>query len=418
MSKNLPKTRYGLIVALLVLGAAVLPLLGSEHHGTVKFGGLPLPGATVIEAHERKRGDKSFSAITDLDGRYSFPDLPDGVWTIQVEMPLFSPVQQEVTVGAGAAAADWDLKLLPAQEISAIVTPAPPGCRSRRLRLRQAAPAKPARKGKDAPPAPTNTATAFQRTDLNAAPSNNEDSPSASDAAPQETTALSQRAADGLLINGSVNNGASSPFAQLQAFGNNRRGVRSLYNGNLGFSLRNSALDARSFSQTGQDTLKPGYNQMQGLASFGGPLKIPGLLNRNGPNFVVNYQWVHNRNASTQPGLMPTSAQRNGDFSSSPVPVLDPDTHLPFPGNTIPLVADQPAGSGVIELVSAAQLRRQHALQLPDPVDLRPAPGQPAGAHEQAGQEESVSRVRWGCKILAPTIPTCSGFWITAGRWA
>ena len=186
---------------------------------------------------------------------------------------------------------------------------------------------------------------------MNAAPAAaNNETPPASDAAPQEATALSQRAADGLLINGSVNNGASSPFAQLQAFGNNRRGLRSLYNGNLGFTLRNSALDARSFSQTGQDTLKPGYNQMQGLASFGGPLKIPGLINRNGPNFVVNYQWLHNRNASTQPGLMPTSAQRIGDFSSSPVPVLDPTTHLPFPGNTIPLSQISPEALALLNL--------------------------------------------------------------------
>ena len=82
-----------------------------------------------------------------------------------------------------------------------------------------------------------------------------------------EASAASQRAADGLLINGSVNNGASSPFAQLQAFGNNRRGVRSLYNGSLGFNnLDISGLDARNYSLTGQDTPKPGYNHFTGLA--------------------------------------------------------------------------------------------------------------------------------------------------------
>jgi trimeric autotransporter adhesin len=325
--KNLPKTKYALLVALLTLGAAVLPLLGSEHHGTVKYGGLPLPGATVTaKPMNAKEGDKTFGAISDLEGHYSFPDLPDGMWTIQVEMPLFATAQQEVTVGAGAAAADWDLKLLPAQEISAIVTPAPP-----RLQVAEtpatatnptAAVPKPARNGKAAP-APTNTATAFQRTDLNAAPARtNNDTPApAADTAPQDTSALSQRAADGLLINGSVNNGASSPFAQLQAFGNNRRGVRSLYNGSLGFSLDNSTLDARSFSLTGQDTPKPGFNRFTGLASFGGPLKIPGLLKRNGPNFTVNYQWLHNRNASTQTGLMPTAAQRAGDLPGFTVPL-------------------------------------------------------------------------------------------------
>jgi len=295
----------------------------------VKYGGLPLPGATVTaKPVNAKEGDKTFGAISDLEGRYSFPDLPDGMWSIQVEMPLFATAQQEVTVGAGAAAPDWELKLLPAQEISAIVTPAPP-----RLQVADtpvtgtptapaAAPPKPGRNGKAAP-APTNTATAFQRTDLNAAPARtNNDTPApAADPAPQETSALSQRAADGLLINGSVNNGASSPFAQLQAFGNNRRGVRSLYNGSLGFTLDNSSLDARTFSLTGQDTPKPGYNRITGLASFGGPVKIPGLIKRNGPNFTVNYQWLHNRNASTQTGLMPTAAQRAGDLPGVTFPL-------------------------------------------------------------------------------------------------
>jgi hypothetical protein len=339
--KNLPKTKYGVAVAVLILCSAVLPLLGSEHHGTVKFGGLPLPGATVTA----KQGDKTFGAISDLEGNYSFPDLQDGMWTIQVEMPLFSPMQQEVTVGAGAAAAAWDLKLLPADQIATIVTPAPARLQVAETPAPTAAPAKPARKGKQPPPAPTNTATAFQRTDLNAAPAQNSGAanndapaPAADNAAPQETSAASQRAADGLLINGSVNNGASSPFAQLQAFGNNRRGVRSLYNGSLGFSLDNSHLDARTFSLTGQDTLKPSYNRLTGMAAFGGPLKIPGLIKRNGPNFTVNYQWVYNRTPSLQPGtgLVPTPAQRIGDFSASPVPVLDPRTGAPFPGNAIP----------------------------------------------------------------------------------
>src|SRR4029079_16710350 len=55
-------------------------------------------------------------------------------------------------------------------------------------------------------------------------------------------------AADGLLINGSVNNGAASPFAQSAAFGNTRRGGRSVYNGTVGAILGNSAWDARPYS--------------------------------------------------------------------------------------------------------------------------------------------------------------------------
>src|SRR5204863_6155519 len=141
---------------------AVFPLLGSEHHGTVKFGGLPLPGAAVTA----KQGDKSVSAITNLDGVYTFDNLADGAWTIQVEMPLFARTQQELTVGAGAAPADFDLKLLPPDQIAAMVTAAP------RLQVAESPSAPPpvARNGKAAPPAPTNTKAAFQRTDLAAAP--------------------------------------------------------------------------------------------------------------------------------------------------------------------------------------------------------------------------------------------------------
>ncbi|MBZ5632251.1 MAG: carboxypeptidase-like regulatory domain-containing protein [Acidobacteriia bacterium] len=362
MSKNLLKTKSALFIALLVLGAAVLPLLGSEHHGTVKFGGLPLPGATVTA----KQGDKSFGAITDLEGRYSFADLPDGSWTIQVEMPLFAPLQQDVTVAASAAAAEWDLKLLPAEQINAMVTPASPRLQVAETPTPSAAPPKPPRNGKAAP-APTNTTTAFQRTDLNAAPAanNNSPAPAADSGVPQDASALSQRAADGLLINGSVNNGASSPFAQLQAFGNNRRGVRSLYNGNLGFSLRNSSLDARTFSLTGQDTPKPGYNQMQGLASFGGPVKIPGLIKRNGPNFNVNYQWTHNRNASTTPGLMPTPAMRTGDFSGTPFIVRDPNTGVAFPGNVIPVERISPEARALLNLYPLPNFVGRYNYQIP-----------------------------------------------------
>lgn len=321
---------------MLALLPAVFPLLGSEHHGTVKFGGLPLPGATVTA----KQGDKSVNAITNPDGVYSFDNLADGAWTIQVEMPLFAGTQQEVTVGAGTAPADFDLKLLPPDQIAAMVTPAP---RLQVAATPAATPQPASRKGKAAPPAPTNTKTAFQRTDLAAAPSGNNDTPAPANdtGVPQDASALSQRAADGLLINGSVNNGASSPFAQLQAFGNNRRGVRSLYNGSLGFSLDNSSLDARSYSLTGQDTLKPAYSRIQGMANFGGPLKIPYLLKRNGPNFTVNYQWVHNRNASTQlgTGLVPTLAQRNGEVTGGT-----------FPGNVIPASQISPQALALLAL--------------------------------------------------------------------
>ena len=122
--------------------------------------------------------------------------------------------------------------------------------------------------------APAKAATAFQRTDLNGAAN----APAApAEPAPEVTNELSSRAADGLLVNGSAQNGASSPFAQNPAFGNNRRGGPRLYNYGLVLNESNSALNASQFSLSGAHTPKPPANQFTGSFNFGGPIKIPHL---------------------------------------------------------------------------------------------------------------------------------------------
>ena len=107
-----------LLRSLVAVGLVVFNLLASEQHGEVTFGGLPVPGATVTAA----QGDKTFTAVTDAEGAYTFPDLADGVWTIQVEMLGFSTVKGDITVGQNtgkAAPAMWELKMLPLDQIHA-----------------------------------------------------------------------------------------------------------------------------------------------------------------------------------------------------------------------------------------------------------------------------------------------------------
>ena len=70
----------------------------SEYHGQVTFGGLPVPGAVVTAT----QGDKKVVAIADPMGLYSFPNLADGTWTIEVQMTGFAPAKQEVTVAPAA----------------------------------------------------------------------------------------------------------------------------------------------------------------------------------------------------------------------------------------------------------------------------------------------------------------------------
>ena len=266
-------------------------LLVSGHRGQVTFNGVPVPGATVTVA----QADKTFTSITDQEGLYSFPQLAEGSFTIQVEMLGFSTIKQEVNVETSV----FELKMLPVEEIHAEVA---------------------------------HGGIIEQRTEVNAAPANASQAPKRDEIpAPPQSSAfanlsqedLNQRAADGLLINGTVNNGAASPFAQLAAFGNNRR-TRSLYTGSAGIILDNSALDARSYSLTGQNTPKPSFNHFTGAFNVGGPVKIPHLTLNNAPTFYFGYQRVRNRNANTVPGRMPTAAERSGELFSIPQDRISP----------------------------------------------------------------------------------------------
>ena len=166
---------------------------------------------------------------------------------------------------------------------------------------------------------------------------------------------LNQRAADGFLINGTVNNGAASPFAQLARIGNNLRG-RPLYNGGASVIVDNSALDARPYSLTGQDTPRQSYNRLTGSFNIGGPLRIPGLVRNNAPTFFFGYQRLQNRNATTGTGRMPTALERSGDFSQTlnplgqPVQIIDPLTGSPFAGNLIPQNRISPQARALLNL--------------------------------------------------------------------
>lgn len=253
----------------------IAALLTADHRGVVLFGGLPVPGASIVAQREGAKAQ----AITDAEGRYQLRDLSDGDWTIRVEMQMFQPAQ--ATIRPGASEQTWNLELATPPAIKPATT------RFQKTEVSVKAPTKPARKAEPDP---------------------------------QAIAELQQRSADGLLINGSVNNGIASSFAQMPAFGNNRRGQRTLYNGNLGLLLNRAAFDARPFSITGQDTPKPAYGRLEGFFNFGGPLVIPGWIKRNGPQFSINYQWVRATRATTQSGLVPTADERSGILAGVRVP--------------------------------------------------------------------------------------------------
>ncbi|HXQ98209.1 MAG TPA: carboxypeptidase-like regulatory domain-containing protein, partial [Candidatus Limnocylindrales bacterium] len=74
-----------LLCALVCLTAWIVAA-APEYQGQVTFGGMPLPGATVTVT----QGEKKFVAIVDQQGVFSFPDLAEGTWTIQIQMTGFT----------------------------------------------------------------------------------------------------------------------------------------------------------------------------------------------------------------------------------------------------------------------------------------------------------------------------------------
>ena len=155
--------------------------------------------------------------------------------------------------------------------------------------------------------------------------------------APPQPNDDAERAADGLLINGSESNAATSQYSMSPAIGNHRPGTKALYNGSLYALASNSIFDAKPYSLTGLVLPKDNYNRITLAATIGGPIRIPPLL-YHGPNFFLGYQWTRNGSASTGQGLMPTEAERDGNLNGltnaqgQPVAIYDPTTGLPFTG--------------------------------------------------------------------------------------
>jgi hypothetical protein len=298
MSRRFAKNSLSCI--LVILCAAGMAA-ASEYHGQVTFGGLPVPGVTITAT----QGEKKAGTVTDQGGLYDFPDLADGAWKIDIEMQCFSTIHADVTVAPNMAAAKWELSLLPLDQLMA------------RTKLTQAPPSLPPTLVQPAPARRTEGASA------------------AAAEIPKPQDEQSQQAADGFLVNGSVNNAATSQYSLDQAFGNRRPNSKSLYTGGFTAILNNSALDARPYSLSGIESPKSAYDRITGMVSLGGPIRIPHVLPR-GPNFFAGYQWKRDHTAAIQTGLVPTGDERGGNLSSLPVTIDDPSTGLAFNGNIIP----------------------------------------------------------------------------------
>jgi hypothetical protein len=117
------------------------------------------------------------------------------------------------------------------------------------------------------------------------------------------------------------------------------------FHGDVYSYFRNEALNANSFFNNRNKVIRPRYRYVTAGGSIGGPLYIPGKFNtgKNRVFFFLNDQYLYNGNpGSLQQFTMPTALERAGDFSQSLtvggalIPVYQPGTKNPYPGNVVP----------------------------------------------------------------------------------
>jgi hypothetical protein len=126
--------------------------------------------------------------------------------------------------------------------------------------------------------------------------------------------------------------------------------------------LRNQFFDSvgffpSHFGPTG-NPIPPVDQQNNYGFTLGGPVVLPKVYNgKNRTFFHFSADWFKQNQAQTAIGTVPTVAMKNGDFSGfvdstgKQIPIYDPTTGLPFPGNIIPQSRFSPLAKSILPLI-------------------------------------------------------------------
>jgi hypothetical protein len=138
-----------------------------------------------------------------------------------------------------------------------------------------------------------------------------------------------------------------------------KSGGKDFHGGGYWFK-RNENLNANDFFNNRNTVALPKYRYDTLGFSLGGPIYIPGKFNRNKTLLFGFYNledWrIHLPGALTK-YMMPTALERAGDFSQTVdtngkvIPITDPTTHSPFPGNVIPKSRLNPNGIALMNML-------------------------------------------------------------------
>jgi hypothetical protein len=142
----------------------------------------------------------------------------------------------------------------------------------------------------------------------------------------------------------------------------------SQFHGSAYYYWRHEMFNANEWFNNKLNVQKPKYRYQNPGGTLGGPLIIPGTnfnKSRTKLFFFFSWDYLRNKNTIDNSFTMPSALERQGDFSQTVttqgvlIPIYDPMTQAPFPGNKIPLSRISPAGQAMLNL-----------FPLPDPLGL------------------------------------------------
>ncbi len=133
--------------------------------------------------------------------------------------------------------------------------------------------------------------------------------------------------------------------------------------GSIYYGIGDSALNAAPYALAGEPATNPAYVQNSFGGSVGGPLNIPKIYHGGSRTFFfVNFNGRHGENPFDQFSTVPTSLERQGNFSQTSYPgkdggsveIFNPATNTAFPNNTLPQIS--PIASGLLQYIPMPNL--------------------------------------------------------------
>jgi hypothetical protein len=120
-----------------------------------------------------------------------------------------------------------------------------------------------------------------------------------------------------------------------------KSGTNAMHGSGFEF-LRNSKFDENNYFNDLAGRAKPDFSQHQYGGTIGGPIV------KDKTFFFFDYQGYHVNQGASYLSTVPSAKMRAGDFSELNRVIYDPLTHLPFPGNVIPISRWDPAAKNIL----------------------------------------------------------------------